>query len=625
MLDLFTWLEEATEFEKKELMTKINAAASAKGKCDVLRALLLPRRDLLATVIKERTLLSEIVYTGVNLKRIATFFRLTRQETEDMKKDLKAQFMATTKLNEGERVTGEHKKTLKQVLGGDTFTHLYDGEVESARIRVKKSIREARMKTNARLECELAKEEDEDIRDCTRVQMMKLADEEDRKELEKEMEYTRESKYDVVWERVYDEICGTRRVRARKDNAPCPGEDHADHVLQRYLWADQIDTQALTGEKTLTTRLPAEARVVRRVTASLISAQKTEIQSLKEQVERLTKQVTDERRDHFLECRRIHHEHDVGYLASCDVSFAASPIPPQSGTLSRTSCPRRDTDEAQAAMSVKRKAITTEPEKARPEDSEEESEEEAKEKRGKAEEEAVNTCDACIQTEPEKARPVTCETGTEVNEGDDRTPTDDKDVQTEEREDCLDEFTRHLRSNFKPYNPPGDGDCVGHCLRHVSNERDVPTTDWREQLQAAAGIMQKRDLLPADYQLFYSHASSTGKGGKNDSLPYCRDTAIQVWSQIHNMPIASIQDGTIVFFQGRDKGYITLTNTNASMSVIRVIANVIGVNYYIYISGTPTDVTAHAEVYHVTPVELRKAESHLSAQQNTEDDCYFVE
>ncbi|KAG9391369.1 hypothetical protein J8273_6120 [Carpediemonas membranifera] len=320
-----------------------------------------------------------------------------------MKKDLKAQFMATMKLNEGERVTGEHKKTLKQVLGGDTFTHLYDGEVESARIRVKKSIREARMKTNARLECELAKEEDEDIRDCTRVQMMKLADEEDRKELEKEMEYTRESKYDVVWERVYDEICGTRRVRARRDNAPCPGEDHADHVLQRYLWADQIDTQALTGEKTLTTRLPAEARVVRRVTASLISAQKTEIQSLKEQVERLTKQVTDERRDHFLECRRIHHEHDVGYLASCDVSFAASPIPPQSGTLSRTSCPRRDTDEAQAAMSVKRKAITTEPEKARPEDSEEESEEEeepVEEVESEEEEEPVEEVESEEEEEP---------------------------------------------------------------------------------------------------------------------------------------------------------------------------------------------------------------------------------
>ncbi|KAG9389628.1 hypothetical protein J8273_8922 [Carpediemonas membranifera] len=572
MLDLFTWLEEATEFEKKELMTKINAAASAKGKCDVLRALLLPRRDLLATVIKERTLLSEIVYTGVNLKRIATFFRLTRQETEDMKKDLKAQFMATMKLNEGERVTGEHKKTLKQVLGGDTFTHLYDGEVESARIRVKKSIREARMKTNARLECELAKEEDEDIRDCTRVQMMKLADEEDRKELEKEMEYTRESKYDVVWERVYDEICGTRRVRARRDNAPCPGEDHADHVLQRYLWADQIDTQALTGEKTLTTRLPAEARVVRRVTASLISAQKTEIQSLKEQVERLKKQVTDERRDHFLECRRIHHEHDVGYLASCDVSFAASPMPPQSGTLSRTSCPRRATNEPEASMSVKRKALFITPEKARPEDSEEETEEEqeeAKEKRGEAEEETVNTCDACIQTEPETQTRITSEAA----------------VQT-----CIN--VEALTTNCTAIHVKSDGNCVAYCLQAIElgGRVDGDFEKWQ------------RGLCQSVKAKYWSKKNVTERSLTDPDSGYYNSNAIRVWArkQKRNILVVQSYDG----YNGM-QGISAILYLFDGTTMLAPDADLWGLtdNFAIVIEGDPAHATLYQKKCEVVEIE----------------------
>ncbi|KAG9393518.1 hypothetical protein J8273_5005 [Carpediemonas membranifera] len=572
MLDLFTWLEEATEFEKKELMTKINAAASAKGKCDVLRALLLPRRDLLATVIKERTLLSEIVYTGVNLKRIATFFRLTRQETEDMKKDLKAQFMATMKLNEGERVTGEHKKTLKQVLGGDTFTHLYDGEVESARIRVKKSIREARMKTNARLECELAKEEDEDIRDCTRVQMMKLADEEDRKELEKEMEYTRESKYDVVWERVYDEICGTRRVRARRDNAPCPGEDHADHVLQRYLWADQIDTQALTGEKTLTTRLPAEARVVRRVTASLISAQKTEIQSLKEQVERLKKQVTDERRDHFLECRRIHHEHDVGYLASCDVSFAASPMPPQSGTLSRTSCPRRATNEPEASMSVKRKALFITPEKARPEDSEEETEEEqeeAKEKRGEAEEETVNTCDACIQTEPETQTRITSEAA----------------VQT-----CIN--AEALTAGCTAIHVKSDGNCVAYCLQAIElgGRVDGDFEKWQ------------RGLCQSVKAKYWSKKNVTERSLRDPDSGYYNSNAIRVWArkQKRNILVVQSYDG----YNGM-QGISAILYLFDGTTILAPDADLWGLtdNFAIVIEGDPAHATLYQKKCEVVEIE----------------------
>ncbi|KAG9390671.1 hypothetical protein J8273_8043 [Carpediemonas membranifera] len=489
-----------------------------------------------------------------------------------MKKDLKAQFMATMKLNEGERVTGEHKKTLKQVLGGDTFTHLYDGEVESARIRVKKSIREARKKTNARLECELAKEEDEDIRDCTRVQMMKLADEEDRKELEKEMEYTRESKYDVVWERVYDEICGTRRVRARRDNAPCPGEDHADHVLQRYLWADQIDTQALTGEKTLTTRLPAEARVVRRVTASLISAQKTEIQSLKEQVERLTKQVTDERRDHFLECRRIHHEHDVGYLASCDVSFAASPMPPQSGTLSRTSCPRRTTDEPEASMSVKRKALFITPEKARPEDSEEETEEEqeeAKEKRGEAEEETVNTCDACIQTEPETQTRIASEAA----------------VQT-----CIN--VEALTTNCTAIHVKSDGNCVAYCLQAIELGGRVDGDFERWQRGLCQSVKAK----------YWSKKNVTERSLTDPDSGYYNSNAIRVWArkQKRNILVVQSYDG----YNGM-QGISAILYLFDGTTMLAPDADLWGLtdNFAIVIEGDPAHATLYQKKCEVVEIE----------------------
>ncbi|KAG9390920.1 hypothetical protein J8273_7187 [Carpediemonas membranifera] len=373
----------------------------------------------------------------------------------------------------------------------------------------------------------------------------------------------------MTWygERVYDEICGTRRVRARKDNAPCPGEDHADHVLQRYLWADQIDTQALTGEKTLTTRLPAEARVVRRVTASLISAQKTEIQSLKEQVERLKKQVTDERRDHFLECRRIHHEHDVGYLASCDVSFAASPIPPQSGTLSRTSCPRRATNEPEASMSVKRKALFITPEKARPEDSEEESEEEeteeeqeeAKEKRGEAEEETVNTCDACIQTEPETQTRITSEAA----------------VQT-----CIN--VEALTTNCTAIHVKSDGNCVAYCLQAIElgGRVDGDFEKWQ------------RGLCQSVKAKYWSKKNVTERSLTDPDSGYYNSNAIRVWArkQKRNILVVQSYDG----YNGM-QGISAILYLFDGTTMLAPDADLWGLtdNFAIVIEGNP----AHATLY----------------------------
>ncbi|KAG9393497.1 hypothetical protein J8273_4975 [Carpediemonas membranifera] len=263
------------------------------------------------------------------------------------------------------------------------------------------------------------------------------------------------------------------------------------------------------------------------------------VRGYKKRVKQLRKSLTAKSEEVITLHRRLlqqQAEREAAYDAdkSMDASLPCSPIPPQSGTVSRTSCPRRDTDEPEASMSVKRKAliitpekarpedseeeseeeeieeevtvekkgesdeedvtkcdacIQTEPEKARPEDSEEESEEEeieeevTVEKKGESDEEDVTKCDACIQTEPEKARPVTCETGTEMNEGDDRTPTDDKDVQTEEREDCLDEFTRHLRSKFKPYNPQAMvtvlATASGMCLTSVTYRQQIGVSSFK--------------------------------------------------------------------------------------------------------------------------------------------------
>ncbi|KAG9389759.1 hypothetical protein J8273_8433 [Carpediemonas membranifera] len=105
------------------------------------------------------------------------------------------------------------------------------------------------------------------------------------------------------------------------------------------------------------------------------------VRGYKKRVKQLRKSLTAKSEEVITLHRRLlqqQAEREAAYDAdkSMDASLPCSPIPPQSGTVSRTSCPRRDTDEAQAAMSVKRKALIITPEKARPEDSEEESEEE---------------------------------------------------------------------------------------------------------------------------------------------------------------------------------------------------------------------------------------------------------
>ncbi|KAG9393496.1 hypothetical protein J8273_4974 [Carpediemonas membranifera] len=117
------------------------------------------------------------------------------------------------------------------------------------------------------------------------------------------------------------------------------------------------------------------------------------VRGYKKRVKQLRKSLTAKSEEVITLHRRLlqqQAEREAAYDAdkSMDASLPCSPIPPQSGTVSRTSCPRRDTDEAQAAMSVKRKALIITPEKARPEDSEEESEEEEEPvEEGEAEEE----------------------------------------------------------------------------------------------------------------------------------------------------------------------------------------------------------------------------------------------
>ncbi|KAG9394027.1 hypothetical protein J8273_4389 [Carpediemonas membranifera] len=181
------------------------------------------------------------------------------------------------------------------------------------------------------------------------------------------------------------------------------------------------------------------------------------VRGYKKRVKQLRKSLTAKSEEVITLHRRLlqqQAEREAAYDAdkSMDASLPCSPIPPQSGTVSRTSCPRRDTDEAQASMSVKRKALFITPEKARPEDSEEESEEEesdeeqeeAKEKRGEAEEEAVNTCDACIQTEPETQTRITSEAA----------------VQT-----CIN--AEALTAGCTAIHVKSDGNCVAYCLQAI--------------------------------------------------------------------------------------------------------------------------------------------------------------
>ncbi|KAG9393043.1 hypothetical protein J8273_3168 [Carpediemonas membranifera] len=212
------------------------------------------------------------------------------------------------------------------------------------------------------------------------------------------------------------------RVRSKEADLAYMKHSCRSHFEEYIIALEWLETPAGEG----TPLLPPG-------TGAIIDYYHKIVRGYKKRVKQLRKSLTAKSEEVITLHRRLlqqQAEREAAYDAdkSMDASLPCSPIPPQSGTVSRTSCPRRDTDEPEASMSVKRKALIITPEKARPEDSEEESEEEeieeevTVEKKGESDEEDVTKCDACIQTEPEKARPVTCETGTEMNEGDDRTP-----------------------------------------------------------------------------------------------------------------------------------------------------------------------------------------------------------
>ncbi|KAG9393511.1 hypothetical protein J8273_4997 [Carpediemonas membranifera] len=306
------------------------------------------------------------------------------------------------------------------------------------------------------------------------------------------------------------------------------------------------------------------------------------VRGYKKRVKQLRKSLTAKSEEVITLHRRLlqqQAEREAAYDAdkSMDASLPCSPIPPQSGTLSRTSCPRRATNEPEASMSVKRKALIITPEKARPEDSEEESEEEesdeeqeeAKEKRGEAEEEAVNTCDACIQTEPETQTRITSEAA----------------VQT-----CIN--AEALTAGCTAIHVKSDGNCVAYCLQAIElgGRVDGDFEKWQ------------RGLCQSVKAKYWSKKNVTERSLTDPDSGYYNSNAIRVWArkQKRNILVVQSYDG----YNGM-QGISAILYLFDGTTMLAPDADLWGLtdNFAIVIEGDPAHATLYQKKCEVVEIE----------------------